>query len=285
MRKAPSSWIVTQLCRGRLSARALRFLLPLLLLTATSFAQSAAPIAPEAEQEIVRLVNRERQSRGLATLVIDERLVQAARKHSQRMAATGILEHQCPGEPKLELRLGVTEIRFDVDGENVAFAADASRAHTALMRSPGHRANILDGEYNTIGIGVVRTAAGIFVTEDFARRLPEVSVEEAESQVGSALNRMRRSAGAPILNRLPAPELRRQACEMAANDRLNPRVGLSSKRVSNSIAFTATDLAELPESLERMKTRSASAFSVGACYRTSASYDTPVFWIVVVTYF
>jgi hypothetical protein len=265
--------------------RALRFLLPLLLLTATSFAQSAAPIAPEAEQEIVRLVNRERQSRGLATLVIDERLVQAARKHSQRMAATGILEHQCPGEPKLELRLGVTEIRFDVSGENVAFAADASRAHTALMRSPGHRANILDGEYNTIGIGVVRTSTGIFVTQDFARRQPELSVEEVESQVGSALNRMRRSAGTPVLNRVPAPELRKQACEMAANDRLNPRVGLSSGRVSNSVAFTATDLAELPESLVRLKTRSASAFSVGACYRTSASYDTPVFWIVVVTYF
>ena len=130
------------------------------------------PISPEAEQEIVRLVNRERQSRGLATLVIDERLVQAARKHSQRMAASGMVEHQCPGEPKLSLRLGVTEIRFDVSGENVAFAADASRAHTALMHSPGHRANILDGEFNSIGVGVVRTPEGIFVTQDFARASP-----------------------------------------------------------------------------------------------------------------
>ena len=71
---------------------------------------------------------------------------------------------------------------------------------------------------------------------------------------------------------------------MAANNRLNPRAGLSS-RVSNSVAFTAIDLAEIPESLERLKTQPASAFSVGACYQTSASYDTPVFWIVVVTYF
>ncbi len=264
--------------------RTLRFLLPLLLFATLCVAQSAAAIAPDAEQEIVRLVNRERQSRGLATLVVDDRLVQAARKHSQRMAAADMVEHQCPGEPQLSLRLGETALRFDVSGENVAFAADAPRAHTALMHSPGHRANILDGQFTTIGVGVVRTPEGIFVTQDFARRLPEASVDEAEAQVSSNLNRMRRKAGMPMLNRVAAPELRRQACEMAANNRLNPRAGLSSKRVSNSVAFTAIDLAQIPESLERLKNQPASAFSVGACYRTSASYDTPVFWIVVVTY-
>jgi hypothetical protein len=256
--------------------------LPVLLLSAASIAQS---IAPDAEQEIVRLVNHERQSRGLAALVSDERLSQAARKHSQRMASTGVLEHQLPGEAKLSLRLGQTALRFDASGENVALAADAPRAHTALMHSPGHRANILDGEFNTIGVGVVRTPAGIYVTQDFVRHLPEASVEEAEAQVASNLSRIRRRAGMPILNRLPAPELRRQACEMAGRDTLNPRAGLSTRGASSSVTFTAIDLTELPESLERLKSKPGSSFSVGACYRTSASYDTPVFWIIVVTYF
>ena len=285
MRTAPSFWIVSHLDCGRLSVRTLCFLLPLLLFATLCVAQSAAAIAPDAEQEIVRLVNRERQSRGLATLVVDDRLVQAARKHSQRMAAADMVEHQCPGEPQLSLRLGETAVRFDVSGENVALAADAPRAHTALMHSPGHRANILDGQFTTIGVGVVRTPEGIFVTQDFARRLPEASVDDAEAQISSNFNRMRRKAGMPMLNRVASPELRRQACEMAANDRLNPRAGLSSQRVSNSVAFTAIDLAQIPGSLERLKNQSASGFSVGACYRTSASYDTPVFWIVVVTYF
>ncbi len=70
----------------------------LLLLAAASFAQYAfaehANFSSQDEQEIVRLVNRERQSRGLATLVVDERLQQAARKHSLRMAATGEVEHR-----------------------------------------------------------------------------------------------------------------------------------------------------------------------------------------------
>jgi hypothetical protein len=152
------------------------------------------------------------------------------------------------------------------------------------MHSPGHRANILDAEYNAVGIGVVRTAKEIFVTQDFARRLPEVGVEEAEALVASNLNRLRHTAGAPALNRVAAPQLRELACEMAAKNKLNPRAGFGA-RVSNSIAFTATDLAELPESLERLKAQSASGFSVGACYQTSKSYDTPVFWFLVVTYF
>lgn len=255
----------------------------MLLLSVASVAQ--AGYSPDAEQEIVRLVNRERQSRGLSALASDERLAQAARTHSQRMASTGALEHQLPGEPKLSLRLGQTALRFDVSGENVALAGDATRAHTALMHSPGHRANILDGEFNTIGVGVVRTSAGIYVTQDFVRRLPEASVDEAEAQVASNLNRMRRKAGMSVLNRLPAPELRRQACEMAGRDTLNPRAGLSTRGASSSVTFTATDLTELPGSLERLKNKPASSFSVGACYRASASYDTPVFWIVVVTYF
>jgi hypothetical protein len=257
-------------------------LLPLFLTAAS--AQSRSAFAPDAEQEIVRLVNIERQSRGLATLVVDERLLHAARKHSERMAAEGTIEHQFPGEPKLSLRLGETALRFDTSGENVALAGDAARAHNALMHSPGHRANILDAQYNSIGIGVVRTPTGIFVTQDFARRLPEASVEEVEEQVAVNLNRMRRAANFPILNRLPGHDLRKQACQMAANNKLNPRAGFTSK-VSNSVTFTAIDVAQIPRNIERLRTASASSFSVGACYQSSATYENPVFWIIVVTYF
>lgn len=257
-----------------------RLFLPLLLLVAAASAQSAAP---GAEQEILRLVNIERQSRGLATLIVDEHLQQAARKHSSLMAFNGQVEHQLAGEPKLSLRL--TGVRFDVCGENVALSTDAGRAHTALMNSPGHRANILDAQYNAVGIGVIRTERGIYVTEDFAHRLPEIGVGEAEAQVATDLNRMRRAAGMPILNRVAAPELRQRACEMAANNKVNSRAGLFSRNVSNSVAFTLLDLSQLPESLVRLQRQPASGFSVGACYQSSTTYQNPTFWIIVVTYF
>lgn len=255
----------------------------LLLLLVTACAAQAAPqFSPADEQEIVRLVNRERQSRGLATLVSDEGLRNSARKHSELMAATGEVEHRIADEPVLGLRLRA--VRFNICGENVAMAVDAARVHDALMHSPGHRANILDPQYNSIGVGVVRTAKGIYVTEDFAHRLPEISVDEAEAQVANGLNRLRRSAGAPMLTRVPAPDLRQRACEMAANDKLDPRTGFSSQ-VSHSIAFTASDLSQLPDSLTRLRSIPASGFSIGACYRSSASYQNPIFWFLVVTYF
>jgi uncharacterized protein YkwD len=290
--KAPSSWIVTQL-RGqrrgqRLAARAGR-LLPLLLLVAFAqlTAQATQPLVPEAEQEILRLVNGERQSRGLAALVSDPRLQQAARQHSQRMAAVNELGHQLAGEPELGLRLGQRKLRFDASGENVAVAGDAARAHSALMHSPGHRANILDRDFDSVGIGVVRTERGIFVTQDFSRLLPSASVEDVEQQVALHLNRGRSAAGAPTLRRVQVPELRRKACEMAAHDQLNPRAGMlldTSPRVNGSIAFTAIDLTQIPESLHSLRSRPASAFSVGACYQSSATYENPVFWVLVVTY-
>ena len=284
--KTPSSWIEIHLRCAGLSTQILALLLPLLLLITfaqSGFAQSA--IVPDAEKEIVRLVNQERQSRGLPALGVDERLLQAARKHSQRMAAAHAIEHQMAGEPRLSLRLGESALRFDVSGENVAIAPNAARAHTALMHSPGHRANILDAQFNSIGIGVVRTPEGIYVTQDFARRLSEATVQEAEEQVAANLNRLRRAVGMPIWKRLSAPGLRKQACEMAAKNKLNPRAGLSSPNANGSVTFTATDLAQVPHSLERLKNSTASGFSVGACYQTSATYDNPVFWIVVVTYF
>ncbi len=71
---------------------------------------------------------------------------------------------------------------------------------------------------------------------------------------------------------------------MAEKNKLNARAGLTPK-VSDSIVFTAADLSQIPESLKRLRTRPASGFSVGACYQTSKSYDNPIFWIIVVTYF
>jgi uncharacterized protein YkwD len=280
MRLTPSSWIVTHLHGRAASAFYLSLILALALWVAPAHAQS---VDPDAESEIVRLVNAERQSRGLATLIVDERLLQAARKHSAIMASTGEVEHQIGNEPRLTVRLSA--LRFDTSGENVALAATPARVHAALMNSPGHRANILDAEYNSIGIGVIRGTEGLYVTEDFARRLPDASVGEAESQIASSLNRIRRAANRPILARLPAPQLRQYACEMASRDRLNPKAALSLPNVGNAVAFTATDLTQLPDSFLRLRSQSASAFSVGACYQSSASSPTPLFWILVVTYF
>jgi len=244
---------------------------------------SAASSAPRAEREILDLVNRERRARGLRPLVAEEGLAEAARRHSRRMAELRALSHQFAGEAEYSRRLAHEGVRFDASGENVAFAADTAQAHAALMHSPGHRANILDRDFTSAGIGVVATGQGIYVTQDFAHLLPQAGVEDAEESVTQSLNQLRRSAGAPALRRLAAPVLRQKACEMAGQDRMNPRDGLISG-ADNVIAFTAIDLNRIPQSMGALRNRPASGFSVGACYSTSRSYDEPVFWILLVTY-
>ena len=257
------------------------------LLSAFSIGQTASALAPDSEDEILQLLNQERQSRGQPPLSDSEPLRKAARRHSQRMADVHQIGHKLAGEHDLSLRLGEEMQHFDASGENVAVAASAARAHAALMHSPAHRANILDPEYNAVGIGVVRSGGEIYVTQDFARLVANASVEKIEEQVATDLNLERRAAGETGLRRVQAPELRRQACEMATHDRLNPREALvtrTSYRPNGTVAFTAIDPARIADSLHGLGSRPARAFSVGACYQSSASYENPVFWIIVVTY-
>ena len=295
---APSFWIVTQLygqnrCvragkllgRNLVSARAIVVCALLLwLLAGATFAQA---IVPDAEDEILRLLNQERQSRGLPALAASRALQQAARQHSQRMADAHQISHKLSGEHDLSRRLGRETEHFDVSGENVAVAASAARAHAALMHSPAHRANILDRDYNSVGIGVARSGGEIYVTQDFARLVEDSSVEKIEERVAADLNRERGASGRPVLRRINAPELRHQACEMASNDRLNPRLGMpkgTSYSSSSLVAFTAIDPAQIAGSLGSLRSQPARAFSVGACYQSSASYENPVYWVIVVTY-
>jgi uncharacterized protein YkwD len=124
---------------------------------------------PAAEQSMLDLVNEERVSRGLHPLVMDERLREAARAHSRDMLARGYFNHVTPDGVTPARRLLRERISFLTMGENLAFAPTLQVAHQGLMRSPGHRANILRPVFTRVGIGVIN--AGIYgrmFTQEFA---------------------------------------------------------------------------------------------------------------------
>lgn len=107
------------------------------------------------EQTMVNLVNQERIKAGLAPLTIDYTLVKLARMKSQDMIAKGYFGHISPtyGSPfDMMTKAGVT---YRTAGENIAGAQTVEMAHTNLMNSPGHRANILNPNYTRIGIGII----------------------------------------------------------------------------------------------------------------------------------
>ncbi len=128
------------------------------------------------EWRMLRYLNRDRRWNHLAPLRMQEDLRTVARKHSLDMADKDYFDHVNPARqaPSDRLRLaGVTEV---VSGENLAkiggYPNPTQKAEKGLMESPGHRANILNRDYNSVGIGIIQDRRGVYYfTQNFARRI------------------------------------------------------------------------------------------------------------------
>lgn len=116
--------------------------------------------------EIHRLINEQRTQNGLAALKVDQGVSNAAVKHSQNMARTGIFSHVIDGKGPAD-RLKDENVSFTAYGENIyynwcqsngkpAYAVDGfpQKAVSAWMNSSGHRANILNPDFTHTGIGI-----------------------------------------------------------------------------------------------------------------------------------
>jgi Cysteine-rich secretory protein family len=259
-------------------------LLALALLVSSLLAQAQADTS--AAEQIFNSLNRERTSRGLKPLAFDARLMASAQQHSATMAEHHAISHQFPKEPSPTERLIATGVRLDATGENVAVSQDAAGAHSALMNSPPHRANILNPNFNAVGIATFHDDRGsLYVTQDFAHTVTEYSIPEAEQRITDFVAQLRRDAGATRLPVIDRPELRKLACEMARNDFLSMDKIRALPGVSTTVVFTSGDLSDFPKNLQRLKTAHASGMSVGVCYAASASQAIPAYWVAVVTYF
>lgn len=240
----------------------------------------------EAESELVRLANQERRRRGLPEFGVDDRLTAAARRHAQVMAERRELSHKFVGEPKLMDRVAATGLRFDRVAENVAFNDSASGAHEGLMNSKGHRENLLNHEYNAIGVGVARRGDMLYVAQNFVRRLPERSADQAEEILAARVNELRRERRLPKVARQRWPELRQAACNMAHRDKLEADVGRPSSERRRVIAFTIARLEDPPDALVKAAANpSLDRFAVGACFERTSKYPSGIFWVLMAFYF
>jgi uncharacterized YkwD family protein len=113
-------------------------------------------------------VNQERARQGLAPLVADTKLTQLARQKSQDMVNKNYFSHTSPTYGSPFDMMKAAGVRYRTAGENIACAPSTTRAHTALMNSPGHRANILNPAFTHVGIGIVKGGScGMMFTQMF----------------------------------------------------------------------------------------------------------------------
>ena len=123
---------------------------------------------PDLEAQMLERVNRERAAAGLRPLAPDPELTEVARRHSADMFARGYFAHVSPEGLSPFERMNRSGIVYRTAGENLALAPTVQLAHTGLMNSPGHRANILQPAFGRLGIGIVDGGMrGLMVSQEF----------------------------------------------------------------------------------------------------------------------
>ncbi len=103
---------------------------------------------------VLTLVNQERAAEGLSPLTMDKNMTEQAMERAAQV--TLFFEHQLPsGGNLLQIMMSQYPSAYgSTAGENIALnQSSPSAVMTSWMNSSGHKANILNGNFKTIGIG------------------------------------------------------------------------------------------------------------------------------------
>ncbi len=120
------------------------------------------------EFAMIELVNKERVSRGLVALKYNPALRVVARGHSSDMFKRGYFSHYSPENKSVADRAEEAGVDYLIIGENLAYAPNLELAHSGLMNSEGHRANILSKDYTQVAIGIASSEEyGLMITQVF----------------------------------------------------------------------------------------------------------------------
>jgi hypothetical protein len=240
-------------------------------------AGTATASSSSAEQQIFDQLNQERARSGLAPLVWNDLVAEAARKHSEALAENNALAHQFPGEQALPERVASVGVRFTVSAENVARTEYVEDVHLALMNSPGHRANILNPAYNAIGIGVVEQKGKIYVTQDFVFQVPVYSEAQFSAAFAEAFIQAQKSRGGASINTQQDPLLHDLACSTDGD-----ATKLSGRVMGTYVmVFNASEPRRLPRQLlDRAANPGSRRLSFGVCFRPDTEHGYANFWVV-----
>jgi len=140
-----------------------------------------------AERTMGSLLNVERGHTGLPALEYDELLAEVARAHSEDMLKRHFFSHtnpdrESPGDravrrhPELVARIGenihhvMITPGFELS-QNMGLDQITQNGMASLMKSPPHRANILNTTYDHVGIGYAASEEEVYITQVFGEEV------------------------------------------------------------------------------------------------------------------
>jgi len=221
------------------------------------------PFGPEnnltvAEQYLFAAANEARANQGLSPLRLDPVLTEASAFHAREMANHNAISHQFDGEPELATRGANACAHFSLISENVGEAPSSVIIHDLWMHSPGHRANLLDPNVDSIGIAIVTRNNQLYAVEDFASTVPTLTLNQQERTVAGVIAK----SGMRVTE---TTEDARQTCTMSTGY-------AGSRQPWFIMRYTAASLNAIPSQLHsRLSSCKYHQAVVGACPATRKS--------------
>jgi len=161
----------------------------------------------QVSQATLCLLNNERVSHGMEPLTLAPGLTQPSAAYSARMVSENFFAHVAPDGATLTERLeanGYIDPDGDwIVGENIAWGqgsiSTARAIMVAWMNSPEHRDNILEPDYDEVGIGIVPgtpgdTSWGATYTTDFGAVVRDTTGAVARSASAKPRKRSAKTA-------------------------------------------------------------------------------------------
>ncbi len=107
------------------------------------------------QKQLLKLHNKARKKKGRPKLRLQSSLKRAAQGYAVVMANAGVLSHIGPDGSTFDQRIIAQGGNFSTMAENIAQGqTNAKEVHRAWMRSSGHKRNILNKRFRSVGFGM-----------------------------------------------------------------------------------------------------------------------------------
>lgn len=135
-------------------------------------------------QAVIGLVNQARENRGIPQLKVDRQLSKAAQSKAEDMIKHNYFAHISPSGVTPWQWIGQSGYDYSFAGENLAINfTDPESQHQAFMNSEGHRKNILNENYQEIGVAVIKgkidNRQTIVTVQEFGAKTDETPARKA----------------------------------------------------------------------------------------------------------
>lgn len=129
-------------------------------------------VLAQQQTKLIALTNNLRAEKGLPTLTIDPRLTQSATARANDMETQQYFSHVSPDGHRLNYFLNNAGYPYRTAGENLAMGfSDAESAMNGWLKSQTHYANLVDPDFQQMGIGleggVYHDKPTVFVAQHF----------------------------------------------------------------------------------------------------------------------